>query len=166
MIRKIIRLGDPLLCRQLLLLLFSSSTKLLPVPQIPFHISHRWLNPLLAMIIALTPFAIDTYLPALATIASDLSVDLHKIELSVSSYFLGYALGMLFGGPLSDRIGRRLIGLSGFSVFIICSLLIANINDADQMVVVGGDDLRAILRRIEEMQRVGITALFGFADGT
>ena len=67
---------------------FTQATlKDIDVPKIPFEISHRLLNPLLEMIIALTPFAIDTYLPALATIAAELDVDLHNIELSVSSYF-------------------------------------------------------------------------------
>ena len=39
----------------------------------------------------------------MAVIAQDLGTDIHFAELSISAYLIGFALGQLSGGPLSDR---------------------------------------------------------------
>ncbi len=47
-------------------------------------------------------------------------VGIEKIELSLTLFMLGFALGQLFGGPISDSIGRKktsILGLLGFSFF-------------------------------------------------
>ena len=62
---------------------------------------------LLAMLTAIGPLSIDMYLPAMAAMAGSLSSDIHHVELSVSTFLLGFALGQITGGPLSDRVGRR-----------------------------------------------------------
>ncbi|MBQ4862822.1 Bcr/CflA family multidrug efflux MFS transporter [Pseudoalteromonas sp. MMG013] len=83
------------------------------------HPLGRFLLPLLASIVALTPLAIDLYLPAMLVIASDLNTDLENVQVSLSSYLGGYALGMMVFGPLADRFSRtRLtqIGLLGFAM--------------------------------------------------
>ena len=53
---------------------------------------------MLGTLVALGPLAIDTYLPALPTMADDFGVAVHRIELSVSVYVLGVALGQWLGG--------------------------------------------------------------------
>ncbi len=78
---------------------------------------------MLAAIISVIPFAIDAYLPALGVMASDLGYSLHQLELTISSFFVGYALGSLVGGPLSDHYGRRLMGVLGLVVFTLASLV-------------------------------------------
>ncbi|MEM7080015.1 MAG: Bcr/CflA family efflux MFS transporter [Pseudomonadota bacterium] len=78
-----------------------------------------------AALIALGPFAIDTYLPALPAIAVDLSVDIVAVNLTVSVYLFGFALGQIIGGPISDQIGRQPVGLIGLGVFALTSLAIA-----------------------------------------
>src|ERR1700744_3737454 len=77
---------------------------------------------LLGLFTALGPLAIDMYLPGLPQIARQLHTDTGAAERSVSVFFLGMALGQLFHGPLSDRIGRRLPLFGGLGLFVAASI--------------------------------------------
>ncbi|WP_251359056.1 multidrug effflux MFS transporter [Kangiella sp. TOML190] len=89
------------------------------------------LLPLLASMVAITPLAIDMYLPAMPVIAKDLQTTNSAIQVSLSLYLAGYALGMLIFGPLADRLGRRKVSITGLIGFIICSVLLAFTEQAD-----------------------------------
>ncbi|TEW49827.1 multidrug effflux MFS transporter [Psychromonas algicola] len=78
----------------------------------------------LSSIFAISPFAIDSYLPALPQIASEMQVDISMLSVTVSLYILGLGIGQLIGGPLSDKHGRLPIMLFGLSIFAISSLLL------------------------------------------
>lgn len=78
-----------------------------------------------ASMVAIGPFAIDTYLPAMPTMAASLGVEIVSINTTLSSYLFGFAFGQLFGGPISDQIGRRRVGIIGLIIFCASSLLIA-----------------------------------------
>jgi DHA1 family bicyclomycin/chloramphenicol resistance-like MFS transporter len=89
------------------------------VDQEPLEVSLKLLLPLLASIIAISPLAIDMYLPAMPILAEQLSTDMSSVQNSLSIYLLGYALGLLFFGPLADKHNRRtlvIIGISGFTL--------------------------------------------------
>ncbi|MBN8429608.1 multidrug effflux MFS transporter [Microbulbifer salipaludis] len=94
----------------------------------------RWFAPCLAALVALTPFAIDTYLPAIPNMAAALGVEVAQVQHSVSSYLLGFAVGQIFGGPLSDRWGRILIGTIGLSIFIASTMLILFANTVELLI--------------------------------
>jgi len=94
----------------------------------------RWLAACLAALVALTPFAIDTYLPAIPAMAEALGVEVAQVQHSVSSYLLGFAIGQLFGGPLSDRWGRILVGTIGLCIFIASTALIIFANNVEMLV--------------------------------
>lgn len=89
----------------------------------------------LAALVAITPLAIDTYLPAIPTIAEDLGTDIPTINLTVSIYLLGFALGQIIGGPLSDRLGRKPIAIIGLTIFIIASIAITQLSNAGWFLI-------------------------------
>ena len=91
----------------------------------PDTLNKRILLPLLASIVAITPLAIDLYLPAMLVISNDLQTTMPNVQISLSIYLAGYALGMLFFGPIADELGRRLLAKVGLALFGISSLALA-----------------------------------------
>jgi DHA1 family bicyclomycin/chloramphenicol resistance-like MFS transporter len=77
---------------------------------------------ILGALATVTPFAIDLYLPAFSQIADDFDTTAATISLSVSSYFIGMAIGQILYGPLLDRFGRKSPLYGGLIIFIIASL--------------------------------------------
>ncbi|MCH6166784.1 multidrug effflux MFS transporter [Pseudonocardia alaniniphila] len=77
----------------------------------------------LGALIALGPFTIDMYLPALPTISTDLLTSSATVQLTLTGTLLGLGLGQLVIGPLSDRFGRRLPLLAGTAVHVLASAL-------------------------------------------
>jgi len=77
---------------------------------------------ILGMLATVTPFAIDLYLPSFSKIANHLDTTTARVALSVSSYFIGMALGQLMYGPLLDRFGRKKPLYLGLVIFIFASI--------------------------------------------
>ncbi|MDP6997965.1 MAG: multidrug effflux MFS transporter [Candidatus Poribacteria bacterium] len=76
--------------------------------------------PLLAIVMALSAFSIDTMLPALSTIAQELGAHhQNDAQLVIVMMFVGFSAGQLLYGPLSDIIGRKRALYLGISVFIV-----------------------------------------------
>lgn len=76
---------------------------------------------ILGFLTALSPFAIDMYLPAFPSIAKDFGTDVASVSLSLSSYFIGLAVGQILYGPFLDRFGRRKPLYFGLAVFVLAS---------------------------------------------
>jgi MFS transporter, DHA1 family, multidrug resistance protein len=77
----------------------------------------------LGLLAALTPFAIDLYLPAIPAIARDLGSSVEAAQLSLAVYLGVFSLAQLLLGPLSDVLGRRATILGGLLFFTLASLL-------------------------------------------
>ncbi len=78
---------------------------------------------LLAMTMSMTGFAIHLYLPALPSIAKQLSASINQIEATVSFFILGFAVSQLFLGALSDKLGRVQVMSMGLLLFSAASFL-------------------------------------------
>ncbi len=61
----------------------------------------------LGALTALGPFTIDMYLPAFPALESDFGVDAAIVQLTLTGTMVGFAMGQLVVGPLSDKWGRR-----------------------------------------------------------
>jgi len=77
---------------------------------------------ILGALATITPFAIDLYLPSFGQIADEFGTTPAKISLSVSSYFIGMAIGQMLYGPLLDRFGRKKPLYAGLVVFMAASI--------------------------------------------
>jgi len=84
--------------------------------------SPKILAVMLAGLVALTPFSVDTYLPAMPAMARWFGTSAGMVELTVGAFFVGYALGQLVGGPLSDHYGRRRVGGPGVIIFFVATI--------------------------------------------
>jgi MFS transporter, DHA1 family, multidrug resistance protein len=62
---------------------------------------------LLAALSMLGPFSIDTYLPAFPAMEAALPATEVQMQLTLTVYFVGFAIVSLFHGAMSDSIGRK-----------------------------------------------------------
>jgi DHA1 family bicyclomycin/chloramphenicol resistance-like MFS transporter len=80
---------------------------------------------ILGALTALGPLTVDTYLPALPSITRDLQTTSAAVGLTLTGTLVGFALGQLLVGPVSDSFGRRRPMLIGASLHIVASMLCA-----------------------------------------
>ncbi|MDQ1624448.1 MAG: transporter, family, multidrug resistance protein [Actinomycetota bacterium] len=77
---------------------------------------------MLGALTALGPFTIDLYLPAFPALEASLGVSEAAVQLTLAGTTVGFALGQLVVGPLSDKFGRRLPLILATAVHIAASL--------------------------------------------
>lgn len=90
---------------------------------------------LLAMLVAIMPFSVDAYLPAIPAMADSLGADIHRIEQSLSTFMFGVAAGQLVGGSIADIKGRRVVALTGLVVYIASVIGLVFIRSADELLL-------------------------------
>lgn len=69
------------------------------------------------------PMSTDLYLSGFPTLLKDFNTTFDILNYTLVGFFISFAIGMLFIGPMSDKIGRKPILLSGILVYGISSLL-------------------------------------------
>jgi DHA1 family bicyclomycin/chloramphenicol resistance-like MFS transporter len=79
----------------------------------------------LALLTTIAPLATDAYLPGFPRMSDDLRVSASSIQLTLTAFMIGLALGQLVIGSLSDRFGRRRPLLVGSAVCAVSSALCA-----------------------------------------
>lgn len=80
---------------------------------------------ILGSLAMLGPFNVDMYLPSFPEISADLGVKASLVQLSLTTFLCGLALGQFIIGPISDGVGRRKPLLISLVLFSISSLICA-----------------------------------------
>lgn len=73
----------------------------------------------------IAPLATDMYVPAFPSVAAELAASATQVQLTLTTFFVGMALGQLVGGPVSDQRGRRVPLLVSLVVLTVASLACA-----------------------------------------
>ncbi len=89
---------------------------------------------ILGSVTATTPLAVDMYLPAFPAIADSLGAAKSDVQLTLTSFFIGLAIGQLIYGAVADRIGRKKPLIGGLILASVASLLCATANTVDQLI--------------------------------
>jgi MFS transporter, DHA1 family, multidrug resistance protein len=119
---------------------------------------------LLAALTALGPLSIDMYLPSLPDIAHVLAAPQARVQLTVSNYLIGFAVGQIFYGPLSDRYGRRPVLLAALALYVTGTGICAATQSIDPLIAarffqgVGGSGSIVLARAIVRDLYSGVRA--------
>ncbi|AET69381.1 drug resistance transporter, Bcr/CflA subfamily [Desulfosporosinus orientis DSM 765] len=89
------------------------------------YLGEKGLIVLVAFLSAFIPLSTDLYLPALPRMAATFQAAPSLINLTLIMFFIFYAAGSLFWGPLSDKYGRKPILLIGLVIYTAASALCA-----------------------------------------
>jgi len=90
---------------------------------------------ILGLLSAIGPFSIDLYLPAFDVIAEDFNTSVDKVQLTLTSYFIGIAFGQMIYGPLLDKYGRKKPLLVGLAIYFFASLLCILTKDINHLII-------------------------------
>ena len=89
----------------------------------------------LGLLTGLGPFTIDLYLPTFPALKSDLGITDSQVQVTLSATTIGFALGQLVVGPLSDRVGRRIPLVVAATLHVVSSVLVAVAPDVTFLTV-------------------------------
>lgn len=78
---------------------------------------------ILGALSAFGPLSTDMYLPSLPSLSHDFGTGATQAQLTLSTCFLGLAIGQIIAGPLSDALGRYRPLLVGLAAFALTSFL-------------------------------------------
>lgn len=89
----------------------------------------------LALLSAVAPIATDMYLPGFPLMAEDLGAGASSVQLTLTSFLVGLAVGQLLIGPLSDNYGRQKPLLLGTALAIVAGVLCAVTPNVELLVL-------------------------------
>lgn len=123
------------------------------------------LTVLLAALTGIGPLTTDMYLPSLPSIAKELNAPVAQVGLTISAYLIGFAVGQIVYGPVSDRYGRKPVMLGALLVYFAASLVCALSTSIEMLIAaravqaVGGSGgvvlARAVVRDLYSGARAG-----------
>jgi DHA1 family bicyclomycin/chloramphenicol resistance-like MFS transporter len=98
------------------------------------RLRHAELVLILAVLSLIAPLAIDMYLPALPFIAQSLGATDAQAQLTLPTYFAGFAIGQAFYGPIADRFGRKPPLYFGLAIYIAATIGCALAPDVQTLI--------------------------------
>src|SRR3954469_5979060 len=82
------------------------------------------LTALLGFLTSFGPLSVDLYLPSLPEVGRALGASEPRVQLTISLYLIGYAIGQMGYGPISARFGRKPVILTAVLIYtagtVIC----------------------------------------------
>lgn len=91
---------------------------------------------ILSLLTALEPLCIDMYLPGFIDISKAFSTPISSVQISLTTFLGGFAIGQLIWGPLADRFGRKKPILVSLLIFIVASIACLYVKTIEQLWVV------------------------------
>ncbi len=88
-------------------------------------LGERELIALMAALMSLQAFGIDSMLPAIGRVAGELGASGNSRQLIIGLYLIGTGFGALFPGVLADRFGRRPVLAFGLTAYVSFSFACA-----------------------------------------
>ncbi len=82
----------------------------------------KGLTLIVALMTMIGPFTVDTYLPSFPAIEAEYGVSRALLSQSLASYLVAFALSTLVLGPLTDRLGRRIVIIASLLLYIAASV--------------------------------------------
>ena len=133
-------------------------------------------KPSLFLLVAMTglgPFTMQIVIPSMPVMAAALAVPYGTVQLTLTLYLIGVALGQLLYGPLSDRYGRKPLLLAGLGFYLLGSAIAAAAPTAGVLIVArvlqaagGCAGLVPAFRAYCGVVSLSTGVFFAFASGT
>jgi DHA1 family bicyclomycin/chloramphenicol resistance-like MFS transporter len=92
------------------------------------------LTAMLAALTAIGPLTTDMYLPSLPDIVRLLDTTTANGQLTISAYLIGFAVGQIIYGPLSDRHGRKPVLVGALALYCLASLACSLATSIDMLI--------------------------------
>ncbi|MEN2281600.1 multidrug effflux MFS transporter [Algoriphagus sp. SE2] len=89
----------------------------------------------LGALCTISPFSIDMYLPGFPAMAKDLDTSISNVQLSLTAYLVGIAIGQLFYGPLLDKYGRKKPLYAGLGIYVLASMGCALSGSVENLII-------------------------------
>jgi len=92
----------------------------------------------IALLVALGsfgPLTMSIYTPVMPSVGHDLVSSPDSVKLTLTTYMLGFAVGQLFYGPLSDRYGRRPVLIGGLLFFTVTTFACSFASSIGDLIV-------------------------------
>jgi MFS transporter, DHA1 family, multidrug resistance protein len=94
-----------------------------------------WLILTFGFLSAMAPLSVDIYLPALPMLQHTFAADEGRTLLTLSGFLIGFGVGQLFLGPLSDRFGRKRPLIAGLILYLVASVGCARADSISAVIV-------------------------------
>lgn len=92
----------------------------------------------LGILSAVSPMATDVYLASMPDIGQYFESTASLVQLTLTTYMIGIALGQFVLGPLSDVLGRHKLMVAGNALFVVASVGIAFATSIEMVLVLRG----------------------------